>query len=51
MTELKKQIIAEMKVKPSIDIADEIRSRINFIKQQLTNSGLKKFSIRYKWWC
>ena len=45
MTELKKQIIAEMKVKPSIDIADEIRSRINFIKQQLTNSGLKSLVL------
>ncbi|QUM78413.1 ammonia-dependent NAD(+) synthetase [Moritella sp. 24] len=40
MTELKNQIIAEMKVKPSIDVAYEIRSRIDFIKQQLTNSGL-----------
>ncbi|PKH05605.1 ammonia-dependent NAD(+) synthetase [Moritella sp. Urea-trap-13] len=45
MTELKKQIIAEMKVKPSIDIAGEIRSRINFIKQQLTNSGLKSLVL------
>lgn len=45
MTELKKQIIAEMKVKPSIDIADEIRSRISFIKQQLTNSGLKSLVL------
>ncbi|MDX2321356.1 MAG: ammonia-dependent NAD(+) synthetase [Moritella sp.] len=45
MTELKKQIIAEMKVKPSIDIADEVRSRINFIKQQLTNSGLKSLVL------
>jgi len=45
MTELRNQIIAEMKVKPSIDIADEIRSRINFIKQQLTNSGLKSLVL------
>ncbi|MFT5807099.1 MAG: NAD+ synthase [Moritella dasanensis] len=45
MTELKKQIIAEMKVKPSIDIADEIHSRICFIKQQLTNSGLKSLVL------
>lgn len=45
MTELKKQIITEMKVKPRIDIADEIRSRINFIKQQLANSGLKSLVL------
>lgn len=45
MTELKKQIIAEMKVKPSIDIDDEIHSRIGFIKQQLTNSGLKSLVL------
>ena len=45
MTELKKQIITEMNVKPSIDIANEIRSRINFIKQQLTNSGLKSLVL------
>jgi len=45
MTELRNQIIAEMKVKPSINIADEIRSRINFIKQQLTNSGLKSLVL------
>ncbi|WP_017223394.1 ammonia-dependent NAD(+) synthetase [Moritella dasanensis] len=45
MTELKKQIIAEMKVKPSIDIDDEIHSRIGFIKQQLANSGLKSLVL------
>ena len=45
MTELKKQIIVEMKVKPSIDIEGEIRSRINFIKQQLTDSGLKSLVL------
>jgi len=45
MTELKKQIITEMKVKPSIDINDEVRSRINFIKQQLTSSGLKSLVL------
>lgn len=45
MTELKNQIITEMKVKPSIDIAAEIRNRIDFIKQQLTDSGLKSLVL------
>ncbi len=34
-------IIDEMKVLPEIDVQFEIRRRINFIKSQLTNSGLK----------
>lgn len=45
MTELKERIIAEMNVKPSINIDDEICHRINFIKQQLTNSGLKSLVL------
>ncbi len=41
MTELKKRIVAEMKVKPNIVIEDEIHHRVNFIKNQLIRSGLK----------
>lgn len=33
-------IIEEMKVKPSIDPQQEVTTRVNFIKKQLTNSGL-----------
>jgi NAD+ synthase len=35
------QIIAEMRVLPQIDAQFEIRRRVEFIKQQLTGSGLK----------
>lgn len=35
------QIIAEMRVLPQIEPNFEIRRRIDFIKQQLTNSGMK----------
>lgn len=45
MTALKTRIIAEMKVKPVINVENEIRLRINFIKQQLTNSGLKSLVL------
>lgn len=38
-------IIAEMKVLPKIDVDVEIRQRINFIKQQLTQSGLKNLVL------
>jgi NAD+ synthase len=41
MIELKKRIINEMKVNPTIDVAEQIRLRIDFIKQQLTQAGLK----------
>lgn len=34
-------IIAEMKVLPQIDAAYEVRRRVDFIKTQLTNAGLK----------
>ncbi len=34
------EIIAQMKVLPEIDVAFEIRRRINFIKRTLTQSGL-----------
>jgi NAD+ synthase len=45
MTELKNRIIAEMKVKPTIGVADEVRQRVDFIKQQLTQAGLKSLVL------
>lgn len=45
MTALKSQIIAEMKVNPNINIETEIRHRIDFIKHQLTKSGLKNLIL------
>ena len=36
-----KDIIAEMKTLPSIDVEFEIRRRVDFIKKSLTNSGLR----------
>ncbi|MGJ8693706.1 MAG: ammonia-dependent NAD(+) synthetase [Thalassotalea sp.] len=38
-------IIAEMKVLPAIDVDVEINRRVNFIKQQLTASGLKNLVL------
>lgn len=38
---MQQQIINEMKVLPEIDVQFEISRRINFIKKQLLNSGLK----------
>jgi NAD+ synthase len=38
---MQKQIVEEMKVKPIIDIQEEIRVRIDFIKNELINSNLK----------
>lgn len=35
------RIIAEMRVKPQIDPQEEIRRRVDFIKQKLTASGMK----------
>jgi len=35
------EIVTAMKVRPEIDVDQEIRRRINFIKQQLQASGLK----------
>lgn len=35
------RIIAEMRVKPQIDPQEEIRRRVDFIKQKLTTSGMK----------
>lgn len=41
MDSLKQQIVAEMRVKPSIDPENEIRRRVDFIKETLTASGMK----------
>lgn len=38
-------IIAEMKVLPEIDVNFEIQRRVNFIKKQLTDSGLKNLVL------
>ena len=38
---IREQIISEMKVKPSIDPEQEIRTRVDFIKKTLQASGLK----------
>mgnify|MGYP000503873760 CR=1 FL=1 len=38
-------IIAEMKVLPEIDVEFEIRRRVDFIKKQLVNSGLKNLVL------
>ncbi|CAH0990593.1 NH(3)-dependent NAD(+) synthetase [Sinobacterium norvegicum] len=45
MDTLKQRIIAEMKVQPSIDIAQQVRLRIDFIKQQLLGAGLKSLVL------
>jgi NAD+ synthase len=45
MDTLKQRIIAEMKVQPSINIEQQIRLRIDFIKQQLLNAGLKSLVL------
>lgn len=37
----KQTVIDEMRVLPEIDVAFEVTRRVNFIKQQLQNSGLK----------
>ncbi len=41
MEKLRQQIVAEMRVKPSIDPAKEISRRIGFIKETLQASGMK----------
>lgn len=40
-----KAIIAEMKVLPEIDAEHEIKRRVDFIKKQLTQSGLKNLIL------
>lgn len=37
----KQAVIVQMKVLPTIDVEHEIRRRVDFIKQQLTDSGLR----------
>ncbi|NTS77163.1 ammonia-dependent NAD(+) synthetase [Catenovulum sp. SM1970] len=39
------QIVAEMRVLPEIDVKLEIQRRVNFIKNQLTQSGLKSLVL------
>ena len=38
---MQKQIVEEMKVKPIIDVQEEIRTRIDFMKNELLTSNLK----------
>lgn len=38
---LKQDVIAEMRVLPQIDVEFEVTRRVNFIKKQLTHSGMK----------
>jgi len=45
MTDIKSQIIREMKVLSTIDVDFEIRRRIDFIKNQLLRSGLKSLVL------
>ncbi len=45
MTDIKSQIIREMKVLSTIDVDFEIRRRIDFIKDQLLRSGLKSLVL------
>jgi len=42
---MQQQIIEEMKVLPQIEVQFEIERRIDFIKQQLVNSGLKNLIL------
>ena len=41
----KQAIIDEMRVLPSIDPESEINRRVNFIKQQISNSGCKSLVL------
>lgn len=41
----KQTVIDEMKVLPEIDVAFEVTRRVNFIKQQLKNSGLNSLVL------
>lgn len=42
---LRQQIIAELKVKPSINEAEEVRKRVDFLKTYVKNSGTKGLLI------
>lgn len=42
---LQQQIIAELKVKPSINEAEEVRKRVDFLKTYVKNSGTKGLLI------
>lgn len=45
MNELQKIIIEELKVKPKIDIRNEINTRVSFLKNYLINSNTKGFVL------
>lgn len=45
MRELQAQIIAEMGVKPTIDPAGEVRSRVGFLKDYVRSSGTRGFVL------
>ncbi|PYZ95259.1 NAD(+) synthase [Salipaludibacillus keqinensis] len=45
MLNLQQDIIATLKVKPSIDIQDEIRTRVDFLKAYLKKTGLKGYVL------
>lgn len=42
---MKSEIIAQMRVLPSIDVQFEVNRRVSFIKQSLTNSGAKSLVL------
>lgn len=45
VTPLQKHIIETLNVKPTIDPAEELRARIDFLKDYLLNSGAKGFTL------
>lgn len=45
MHNLQKEVIAALEVKPKIDINDEIRQRVNFLKAYLKKSGMKGYVL------
>ncbi|WP_444684223.1 ammonia-dependent NAD(+) synthetase [Alkalicoccus luteus] len=45
MHNLQKEIIHELQVKPEIDVQEEIRSRVNFLKAYLKKSGMKGYTL------
>ncbi|WP_147802259.1 ammonia-dependent NAD(+) synthetase [Alkalicoccus halolimnae] len=45
MHNLQKEIISSLEVKPEIDVQEEIRTRVNFLKAYLKKSGAKGYVI------
>ncbi|SDN31611.1 ammonia-dependent NAD(+) synthetase [Alkalicoccus daliensis] len=45
MHNLQKEVIAALEVKPDINIAEEIRNRVNFLKAYLKKSGMKGYVL------